>query len=106
MVAKLKRFNSDKVPMSHHLVPLSDKQKARQRKANGIKSRFASDVERVDVVNKEREYYAPIKPGFKPCRVRARHGRGYVGLGGAKRTLVEKKQAERLAFLRALGARV
>jgi hypothetical protein len=83
--------------------PLTEKQKRYLRKVNGTKKPFALDMVRPDNRNKEREYYAPIKASYKPCRLRGNSG---TRLSEAKRAMVRSRLDARAAFFAELGVQV
>lgn len=99
----MKRFNSDKVPMSHHLVPLSDKQKARNRSARGIKKLWASDIERSNAVKADRPFITEVRADYKPPRLRGNSG---TRLSPEKRAMVELRRSGRAEFFASLGVKV
>lgn len=82
--------------------PLSDKEKARLRALNGVKSRWAADqnVKSLEV-KKVRDFVAPMKENFKP----AKRGSG-CRLSPEKRAMVELRRGKRSAFFASLGVKV
>lgn len=99
----MKRFDSSKVRSSHHLVPLSDKQKVFRRRQLGIKSRFASDVAPSNGPKADREFITAVKSDYKPPRLRGRSG---TRLSPEKRAMVERRRGDRAAFFASLGVSV
>ena len=92
----MRRFNASKVKMSTHLVPSNDKQKARARAANGIQMPFARGVGPATIVPpKERDYLAPQRNDYVPCKLRGRSG---TRLSPEKRAMVAARRAARDAF--------
>lgn len=96
----MKRFNASKVKASTHLLPLSDKQKARARAAKGIQMPFARGVGPAVVAPpKDRDFLAPTRADYKPPRLRGRSG---SRLSPEKRAMVELRRDARAAFFASL----
>lgn len=95
----MKRFNPNKVKSLGNLVPLNDKQKARLRAANGVKSRWSVDQDRPADKPKEREFLTHVRADYKPPRLRGASG---TRLSPEKRAMVERRRADRAAFFASL----
>lgn len=96
----MKRFDASKVKMSTHLVPSSDKQKARARAANGIQMPFARTVGPIEIKPpKDRDFLAPMRADYKPPKLRGASG---TRLSPAKRAMVELRRDARAAFFASL----
>lgn len=79
------------------------KEKARDNAARGVKQRWAVDEIKVLEVKKVREYLAPMKPSYVPCKLRGRSG---TRLSPEKRAMVERRRDDRKAFFAELGVSV
>ena len=96
----MKRFDASKVKMSTHLVPSSDKQKARARAANGIQMPFAAGVGPAAISKpKERDFLMVTKSDYKPPKLRGASG---TRLSPEKRAMVELRRDRRAAFFASL----
>jgi hypothetical protein len=82
--------------------PLTEKEKAYRRKSLGIKQRFAADQPQ-DTSVKQRDYLAPVKANFVPCKPRGRSG---CRMSHEKRLLILQRAEKRVAFFNELGVRV
>ncbi len=98
----MKRFNANKVKPSSVLTPNSEKQKAFLRRQNGVKSRFAVDLEvkAFDPVKSAMARKpAPLRDDFVPCKLRGRSG---TRLSPAIREVLRQKAERRAAFFAGL----
>lgn len=82
----------------HCLVPLSEKQKASLRRANGVKSRWSLDTAQPSDVKRYRDQLAPMKQDYVPPR-KKRGGSG-CRLSAEKRALVHERLKLKEAFHR------
>lgn len=96
----MKRFNASKVRALGNLQPQSEKQKAFNRRANGIMVRWSQDRD-PPAMKKSREFVAPTKPDYVPRKPRGRSG---CRLSDAVRAKLNERHAAREAFFASLGA--
>jgi hypothetical protein len=90
-------------------IPLTEKQKQFLRRSKGIKAPWSRDGEysssmvyqtRENSSPKEREYYAPVRANFVPCKP---HGKSGCRLSHEKRLILLEKSLKRAAFFASLG---
>lgn len=99
----MKRFNSNTVRASKHLLAKTDKEKARLRAFKGVKSRWAQDREvKPSDTSEVKAFIAPMKENFTPRGF----GRKVKGLSPAKRALVAQRQDQRREFFASMGVLV
>lgn len=83
---------------------LEEREKRAIRRAKGIKKPFDGGIGPADLtVKRERDFLAPVKPGYVVKKPRGRSG---TWLSPAKRAMVERRSAARKEFFAGLGVSV
>ena len=101
----MKRFNANKVKPSCYLTPSSEKDKAALRRINGIKQRWACDLDAKEYNEAARvkramaRKPAPLREDFKPSRLRGNSG---TRLSPEIRAIIQSRMVARGEFFAAL----